>query len=167
MWAVIITAEHLLHTQDFPISHRLGGHQGVWRVDRVTKCLPEEPWEPRLSGTAGQMAFAGQLPAGSTASSPCCGRACLHSAATLCSVLPLPAWGTLPESHREGLSASHLKKQSSVGWSSHSPLSKGPLVLSRQVAIPGVQRNSPHLFHYSMLNGKCQEARLKKKKVLV
>ncbi|XP_023792037.1 uncharacterized protein LOC111935742 isoform X2 [Cyanistes caeruleus] len=48
--------------KDFHISHGLGGHQEVWRVDKETKCLPEEPSEPqpRFSGPAGQMALAGQ-----------------------------------------------------------------------------------------------------------
>lgn len=40
-------------------------------------------------------------------------------------------------------------------------------MLSRLVAIRGVQRNSTPLSYHSMLNGKCQKARLKKKKVLV
>lgn len=83
------------------------------------------------------------LTAGSTASTWCFVRACFHCAATLSSALP-PGWlGNSPRARqsqpqREGLSASNLKKQSSVGWSSQSPHGKGPFVLSRQVAIPGV-----------------------------
>lgn len=110
MWVII----PLLYTQDLHISDELGGHRGVWRVDKVTKCLPEELSEPqpRLRGTAGQMAL---LTAGSTPSPRCFGRACLHSAATLSSVLPPGCLGNSPrarqpQAHREGLSASHLKK---------------------------------------------------------
>lgn len=62
MWAVIITDEHLLHTQDFHISHGICGNPRGLESGQGDK-LP--PWgafrsQPRLSGTAGQMAFDGQ-----------------------------------------------------------------------------------------------------------